>query len=183
MSSNENTTEDTSFQERMEAFISWFIDVSGVEEIGKQDINDVLTRLINTFGDIEVSEFDLSRATMPTPEYVPGMFPIFQRIGSIRELVASTPITLIASFDIEVTDVSRIKARGFGELDLFKDENGRLRVNARDLWFIEEVQEIEPLENVDERTGIIKSMVRAIFVHVIARFLSGILTRMLDLVG
>ena len=97
-------------------------------------------------------------------------------INTIPELDTIASQSLAVSFIIEVEGASRIKARGFGELDLYK-EGDKIQVKAKDLWFIEEVQEIEPRdENIPKRldllTRVIKDVIIAFIVQALVAFLN-----------
>ena len=65
----------------------------------------------------------------------------FVPIKTLEGLTTVTPIIIFASFEITQTAHSKIKARGIGELSLYKQED-RIIVKARNIWYIEEVMEI-----------------------------------------
>ena len=136
-----NFDEAKAFKEEL---VSIWVQVTGRDELRTLDINTILQSFLNLIPNISISEFEISRATVPIPGYKPGIFPDdFSRISVIDEMETQVPQSLASSFIIEVSGASRIKARGFGELDLYK-KGDEIHVEAKDLWYIEEIQEINP---------------------------------------
>jgi hypothetical protein len=152
--------------------------IVGVEEIRQADINRLLTTLINLIPSITITGFELDRATIPIPSYRPGVFPEnFIGIRSIKELDTIVSQSLATSFIIEVKGLSRIKAKGFGELDLYK-EGDRIEVKAKDLWFIEEVLDIEPKDDkLPQRVSFLQRIIKEVVLDLIAKILVAFLNK------
>lgn len=179
--SNSNTEESIDVEQaraRADDLASLFITIAGVEELQRVEVNRLFQTLLNLIPLIKITEFELDRATVPIPGYRPGVFPEdFVKIGSINELDTIASQSLITSFTIEVTGLSRIKARGFGELDLYK-EGDKIKVKAKDLWFIEEVQEIEPKDkNIPQRMSLLQRIIKEVILDFIAKVLVAFLNR------
>ena len=160
------------------SIVRLFTSIAGVEEIERLGISHLFQTLLNLMPFINITEFELDRATIPIPGYRPGVFPEdFEKIGTIKELDTIASQSLAASFIIEVKGLSRIKARGFGELDLYK-EGEKIKVKAKDLWFIEEVQEIEPKdEKISKRISLLQKIIKEIVIEFIVKILVTFLNR------
>lgn len=153
-----------------ESLLRILTQITGEQEIEGLDLNPLFTDILNIIPGITISEFELARAVVPIPGYRPGIFPDeFIPIKTIEELNLISSQSLAVSFDIEVTGASRIKARGFGELDLYKGEDGILEVKAKDLWYIEEVKEVDP---DDEKTSTRIELVQKIIKEIIIKFVA-----------
>lgn len=171
MSDSDGSFDFTLAERVMESLLSIFTKITGEQEIEGLAINPLFTEILNVIPGITISEFELARAVVPIPGYRPGIFPDeFTPIKSIEELDIISSQSLGVSFDIEVVGASRIKARGFGELDLYKDKTGKLQVKAKDLWYIEEIHEVEP---DDEKTPTRIELVQKIIKELIIKFVAG----------
>jgi len=128
------------------------------EDFQRITLRDLYSYLFNSIPSITVEDFKIGRAILPESGYEPGVFPFgFDEIISFSDLLAYSMHLLVVTFDIEINEMSRIKARGYGEIEINQTAEGAISVRAREGWNIEEVKEIE-IDN-DEDTNIAFKMV------------------------
>lgn len=176
---SEDRIPEINIEEELEKFVIWFIDLVGLKEIEERDINEVLMMLINRFPSCEVNNLELFEAAIPIPGYKPGIFPShFKKITRITDICAPNPTSLSMTFDIIFEYQGPIIASSIGELDLFF-RSREAQVSPKNEWFIEEVKRIEPEEKIDERVKLLSAFLLMLHVHIIGKFITGIITRIL----
>jgi hypothetical protein len=165
--------------------VSRIIELFDPERIISIDINELISSIADfvfRIRKIRIEDFELSRAESSIPAYLPGVFPKgFMPIKTLKDLTTVTPIIVYANFVITQRDASKIKARGLGELSVYISGK-KVIVQARNLWQIEEVMEIEPRESEEaeeKRVEKLEKFIREILIAFIATLLAELATKAL----
>jgi hypothetical protein len=178
-------TEDAPELKAVPDLVSKIIELFDPEKVVEIDINELMSSIVDfvfRVRKVRIEEFQLSRAVSSIPAYLPGVFPKgFVPIKTLKDLTTMTPIIVHADFVITQTDASKIKARGLGELSVYT--NGKkVIVQARNLWHIEEVMEIEPREdeeNEKKRIEKLENFIKEVLITFIATLLAELATKAL----
>jgi len=161
--------------ESVPQLVSKIIELLDPQKIVAVDINWLLQTVINIVFDIrkvKVEDFRLSRAESSIPVYYPGVFPIgFPAIETLRDFTTYTPLVIFANFVITQTGLSRIKAKGMGELSV-SVKGKRINVKARNIWSIEEVDEASPQKEAKNLAKKLEKFVNDVLIGFIAKLLA-----------
>ena len=144
------------------------------------DLNELSSFILSLFFDVKIEDFELFRTEIPIPGYAPGIFPSdFVPLKTLEELIAYAPTVLFANFVITVTEMSRIRARGVGELHIHRKDK-EIEVVARNVWTIEEVQEIgPPRRRIKRRIERLENFVKEVIIKFLASLLSRLATKVI----
>ncbi len=164
------------------ALVERLIDWLDPEIIVEVDINELTSSILNfAFSTLEVKidNFEITMAEMPIPGYRPGVFPKrFIPVRSLLELITVSPLLLCTEFTISHEKLSKINAKGLGILNIYR-ENDKIKVEARDVWHIEEVFEAEPQEEAETLAQKLEKFIKDILLRFVIILLSELATKVL----
>lgn len=154
-------------------------DPKKLSEIGINSLIESLANFIFRIRNVKISHFQLSRAQSSIPIYSPGAFPIgFVPIKTLKDLTTVTPIIVFADFEVTQIGSSEIKAKGIGELSIYKKGN-KIIVKARNIWHIEEVKKVSPPEESKKLAKELEKFIKKVLVAFIAKLLAELATKAL----
>ena len=151
-------------------FISYLVKRLDLQHIKEVEINELMTRVVNVLlpDDMKVDIELLREIVLPRyerEEYPSELTPVHH----VREI--STDMMLAVSIAIEAEGFSRLKATGLGRLYIGDGE-----IETKGFWLLE-IQEAEPLEQVVERTKKLEEYMKDFIIRLIIALIIELLAR------